>query len=38
MKKYAVRISKPAQNDIYQVIDYISKIYKAPQTLILCIL
>ena len=27
-----MRISKPAQNDIYQVIDYISKIYKAPQT------
>jgi len=32
MKKYAVRITKSAQNDIYQVIDYISEIYKAPLT------
>jgi len=32
MKKYAVRISKSAQNDIYQIIDYISNIYKAPLT------
>ena len=32
MKKYGVRISKSAQNDIYQIIDYISQIYKAPLT------
>ena len=32
MKKYAVRISKSAQNDIYQIIDYISNSYKAPLT------
>lgn len=32
MKKYAVRITKSAQNDIYQVIDHISTIYKAPIT------
>lgn len=32
MKKYAVRISNSAQNDIYQVIDYIAKVYKAPLT------
>jgi len=32
MKKYAVRITKPAQNDIYQIIDYISNFYKAPLT------
>lgn len=32
MKRYAVRITKSAQNDIYQVIDHISKIYKAPLT------
>ena len=29
MKRYVVRISKSAQNDIYQVIDHISNIYKA---------
>ena len=32
MKKYVVRISDAAQNDIYCVIDYISGIYKAPVT------
>jgi plasmid stabilization system protein ParE len=32
MKRYAVRITKSAQNDIYHVIDYISNIYKAPLT------
>ena len=32
MIKFAVRISESAQSDIYQVIDYISKIYKAPYT------
>ena len=32
MKRYAVRITKAAQNDIYQVIDHISNIYKAPLT------
>lgn len=32
MKRYAVRITKSAQNDIYQVIDHISTIYKAPLT------
>ena len=32
MKKYAVRITKSAQNDIYQIIDYISQTYKAPLT------
>jgi hypothetical protein len=32
MKKYVVRISDAAQNDIYCVIDYISGIYKAPLT------
>lgn len=32
MKKYVVRISDAAQNDIYCVIDYISRIYKAPVT------
>jgi plasmid stabilization system protein ParE len=32
MKKYAVRISKSAQNDIYQIIDHISHVYKAPLT------
>jgi hypothetical protein len=32
MKRYAVRITKSAQNDIYQVIDHISNIYKAPLT------
>jgi hypothetical protein len=32
MKRYAVRITKSAQNDIYQVIDYISHVYKAPLT------
>ncbi len=32
MKRYAVRITKAAQNDIYQVIDHISTIYKAPLT------
>jgi len=32
MKRYAIRITKAAQNDIYQVIDHISNIYKAPLT------
>ena len=32
MKRYAVRITNKAQNDIYQVIDHISNIYKAPLT------
>jgi len=32
MKKYAVRITNSAQNDIYRIIDYISQIYKAPLT------
>ena len=32
MKRYAVRITKAAQNDIYQVIDHISTVYKAPLT------
>ena len=32
MKRYTVRITKAAQNDIYQVIDHISNIYKAPLT------
>ena len=32
MKKYVVRISDAAQNDIYEIIDYISEIYKAPLT------
>ncbi len=32
MKRYAVRITKEAQNDIYQVIDHISTIYKANLT------
>jgi len=32
MKKYVVRISDAAQNDISCVIDYISEIYKAPLT------
>ena len=32
MKKYIVRISNAAQNDIFQVIDYIAEIYKAPLT------
>ncbi len=32
MKKFAVHISNDAQNDIYQLIDYISTIYKAPYT------
>lgn len=32
MKRYVVRITKKAQNDIYQVIDHISNIYKAPIT------
>lgn len=32
MKKYVVRISDAAQNDIYCIIDYISEIYKAPLT------
>jgi hypothetical protein len=31
-ERYVVRISKSAQNDIYQVIDHISNIYKAPFT------
>jgi plasmid stabilization system protein ParE len=32
MKRYAVRITKKAQIDIYQVIDHISNFYKAPIT------
>ncbi len=32
MKKYAVRISHAAQNDIYRIVDHISTIYKAPRT------
>lgn len=32
MKKYVVRISDAAQNDIFEIIDYISQIYKAPLT------
>ncbi len=32
MTKYVVRISTSAQEDIYQVIEYISEIYKAPLT------
>ena len=32
MKKYDVRITKSAQNDIYQIIEHISQIYKAPLT------
>ena len=32
MKKYVVRISDAAQNDIFQVIDHISQVYKAPRT------
>jgi plasmid stabilization system protein ParE len=32
MKRYAVRITKAAQNDIYKIIDHISTVYKAPLT------
>ncbi|MFZ4456659.1 MAG: type II toxin-antitoxin system RelE/ParE family toxin [Bacteroidales bacterium] len=32
MKKYAVRITPSAQEDIYRIIDYIAEIYKAPLT------
>lgn len=32
MKKYVVRISDAAQNNIFEVVDYISEIYKAPRT------
>ncbi len=32
MRKYVVRISDAAQNDIFEIIDYISEIYKAPLT------
>lgn len=32
MKKYIVRISPDAQNDIFQIIEHISQIYKAPLT------
>lgn len=32
MKKYIVRISPDAQNDIFQIIEHISQIYKAPFT------
>jgi plasmid stabilization system protein ParE len=32
MKKYDVRISTSAQQDIFRIIDYISEIYKAPIT------
>ena len=32
MRKYVIRISNTAQNDIFEIIDYISEIYKAPRT------
>lgn len=32
MKKYVVRITTAAQDDIFQVIDHISRVYKAPRT------
>lgn len=32
MKKYVVRISNDAQNDIFEIIDYIAFSYKAPLT------
>lgn len=32
MKQYIVRVTPAAQNDIYQVVDHISNIYKAPLT------
>lgn len=32
MKKYVVRISINAQNDIFEIIDYIASVYKAPLT------
>jgi plasmid stabilization system protein ParE len=32
MRKYVIRISNTAQNDIFEIIDYISEIYKAPLT------
>jgi len=32
MKNYIVRISNDAQNDIFEIIDYIAFIYKAPLT------
>lgn len=32
MKKYIVRISRAAQDDIFQVINHISLVYKAPHT------
>lgn len=32
MKKYIVRISQDAQNDIFQIINHISQVYKASLT------
>lgn len=32
MKKYIVRISRAAQDDIFQVINHISLVYRAPHT------
>jgi len=32
MKKYVVRISNAAQNDIFEIVDHISQAYKAPLT------
>lgn len=32
MSNYTVRISNSAQNDIFQIIDHISHVYKAPLT------
>ena len=32
MSNYTVRISNSAQNDIFQIIDHISHVYKAPIT------
>ncbi|MDR0232119.1 MAG: hypothetical protein LBI82_08380 [Dysgonamonadaceae bacterium] len=32
MKKYIIRISKPAETDIDSIIDYIENEYYAPQT------
>lgn len=32
MKKYVVRITEDAQNDIFDLIDFIADTYKAPRT------
>ena len=32
MKKYIIRISKPAETDIDSIIDYIENCYCSPQT------